>query len=142
GRVGEAKTEEPTAHPRKVKLLADPERQGARLIGSRPKPQAARLFSPRFALLPASRAIHASAPDVIVGGVFFALPGVGPVPSLNEEQAYCNVAHCNVNVHGFLPEVERDEYDLTSAGLREFAADLSQRLGDVGAVVDRLRGAD
>jgi hypothetical protein len=40
----------------------------------------------------------------------------------------------------FLPEVELDEYELTGAGLRRYAADLSQRLRDVGAVVDKLRG--
>jgi hypothetical protein len=40
----------------------------------------------------------------------------------------------------FLPEVELDEYDLTGAGLRRYAADLGQRLRGVGAVVDKLRG--
>jgi hypothetical protein len=59
-------------HPVKVNLLADPERQGAQFTGSRSSPQGARLFSTRFAFLPASRAIHASAPGVIFGGVFLA----------------------------------------------------------------------
>jgi hypothetical protein len=40
----------------------------------------------------------------------------------------------------FLPDIELDEYELTSAGLRRYAADLGQRLRDVGAVVDKLRG--
>jgi hypothetical protein len=40
----------------------------------------------------------------------------------------------------FLPEIELQEYDLTSAGLRRYAADLGERLRDIGAVVDRLRG--
>ena len=60
--VGKVKTEEPQLHPAKVKLLADPERQFAQFVGSRSSPQGARLFSTRFALLPASRAIHADAP--------------------------------------------------------------------------------
>jgi hypothetical protein len=38
------------------------------------------------------------------------------------------------------PASALDEYDLTSAGLRRYAAALGQRLGRVGAVVDRLRG--
>jgi hypothetical protein len=40
----------------------------------------------------------------------------------------------------FLPDVELDEYDLTGAGLRRYAANLRQRLRDAGAVVDKLRG--
>src|SRR4029079_16788384 len=46
--------------PEQVNLLADPERQGAQFIGSRGSPQGARLISSSFALLAASRAIHAS----------------------------------------------------------------------------------
>jgi hypothetical protein len=40
----------------------------------------------------------------------------------------------------FLPGVDLDEYELTGAGLRRYATDLAQRLGDIGAVVDKLRG--
>ena len=49
---------------------------------------------------------------------------------------YVDIAICLF----FLPEVELQEYELTGAGLRRYAADLGQRLRDVGAVVDRLRG--
>ena len=49
---------------------------------------------------------------------------------------YVDIAICLF----FLPEVELDEYDLTGAGLREYAADLAERLSNVGAVVDKLRG--
>ena len=49
---------------------------------------------------------------------------------------YVDIAICLF----FLPEVELQEYDLTGAGLRRYAADLDQRLRDVGAVVDKLRG--
>src|SRR5262245_28005459 len=38
----------------------------------------------------------------------------------------------------FLPDVELEEYDLTGAGLREYAADMAERLSNVGAVVDKL----
>jgi hypothetical protein len=54
--VSEVKSEEPKIHPVKVKPLADPERQNARIIGSRCNPQGARFISSRFALLAASRA--------------------------------------------------------------------------------------
>ena len=40
----------------------------------------------------------------------------------------------------FLPGIELEDYDLTGAGLRQYAADLGQRLRDAGAVVDKLRG--
>jgi hypothetical protein len=40
----------------------------------------------------------------------------------------------------FQPDVELDEYELTGAGLREYAADLGQRLGAVAEVVEKLRG--
>ncbi len=49
---------------------------------------------------------------------------------------YVDIAICLF----FLPEVELQEYELTGAGLRRYATDLDQRLRDVGAVVDRLRG--
>ena len=49
---------------------------------------------------------------------------------------YVDIAICLF----FLPEIELQEYDLTGVGLRRYAADLDQRLRDVGAVVDRLRG--
>lgn len=49
---------------------------------------------------------------------------------------YVDIAVCLF----FLPEAELDDYELNGAGLRRFAADLSQRLRDVGAVVDKLRG--
>jgi hypothetical protein len=38
----------------------------------------------------------------------------------------------------FSPEIELEDYDLTGAGLREYAADLTERLSNVGAVVDKL----
>jgi hypothetical protein len=53
-----------------------------------------------------------------------------------KESMYVDIAICLF----FLPEVELDEYDLTGAGLREYAADLAERLSNVGAVVDKLRG--
>jgi hypothetical protein len=40
----------------------------------------------------------------------------------------------------FLPDIELEDYDLTGAGLRRYAADLGERLRDIGAVVDTLRG--
>ena len=40
----------------------------------------------------------------------------------------------------FPPDIELDEDELTGAGLREYAADLAERLSNVGAVVDKLRG--
>ena len=49
---------------------------------------------------------------------------------------YVDIAICLF----FLPEIELQEYDLTGAGLRRYAADLRHRLGAVGAVVDKLRG--
>jgi hypothetical protein len=39
----------------------------------------------------------------------------------------------------FPPDIELDEDELTGAGLREYAADLAERLSNVGAVVDKLR---
>jgi hypothetical protein len=39
----------------------------------------------------------------------------------------------------FLPEIELQDYDLTGAGIREFVADLGQRLGAVADVVETLR---
>ncbi len=39
----------------------------------------------------------------------------------------------------FLPDIELDEYQLTGAGLREFAADLGHRIGAVADVVEKLR---
>ena len=49
---------------------------------------------------------------------------------------YVDIAICLF----FLPEIELQEYDLTGAGLRRYAADLDQRLRGIGAVVDTLRG--
>src|SRR5262245_58215700 len=40
----------------------------------------------------------------------------------------------------FLPDIELDEYELTGAGLRRYAADLGERLCDIGTVVDKLWG--
>ena len=48
---------------------------------------------------------------------------------------YVDIAICLF----FPPDVELDEYDLTGAGIRRYAADLRQRLRGVGAVVDKLR---
>lgn len=47
---------------------------------------------------------------------------------------YVDIAICLF----FLPEIELQEYDLTGAGIREFAADLDQRLGAVADVVEKL----
>jgi hypothetical protein len=49
---------------------------------------------------------------------------------------YVDIAICLF----FLPQVELDEYELTGAGFRRYAADLGQRLRGIGAVVDKLRG--
>lgn len=48
--------------------------------------------------------------------------------------------YVDIAIHLFgLPEFEIQSYDLTGSGIREFAADLRQRLGAVADVVEKLR---
>src|SRR5262245_40434607 len=48
--------------------------------------------------------------------------------------------YVNVAIHLFSrPDIELQEYKVTGSGLRDFAADLGQRLGAVAGVVEKLR---
>jgi hypothetical protein len=49
---------------------------------------------------------------------------------------YVDIAFCLF----LLPDIELEEYELTGPGIREFAADLGQRLGAVADVVEKLQG--
>ena len=47
--------------------------------------------------------------------------------------------YVDLAIHLFgLPEFELQSYDLTSPGIRDFAADMGQRLGAVADIVEKL----
>ena len=74
-------------HSEKVTNLPDPELPRRKVHWFKRQTTSARLISSRFALLPASRAIHANAPGVIVRGAF-----ICAAPRLRDADL-CNFLH-------------------------------------------------